>query len=32
MANEYGNDFVVLTDEDGRRNRIRGIGSIDLRA
>ncbi|PWM41651.1 MAG: DUF1292 domain-containing protein [Clostridiales bacterium] len=30
MANEYGNDFVVLTDEDGREIEFEVLGSIDL--
>ncbi len=29
MANEYGNDFVVLTDEDGREIEFEVLGSIE---
>lgn len=29
MANEYGNDFVVLTDEDGREMEFEVLGSVD---
>lgn len=29
MANEYGNDFVVLTDEDGQEIEFEVLGSID---
>ena len=29
MANEYGNDFVVLTDEDGREIEFELLGSVD---
>ena len=29
MANEYGNDFVVLTDEDGREIEFEVLGSVD---
>ena len=30
MANEYGNDFVVLTDEDGREIEFEVLGSVDV--
>lgn len=29
MANEYGNDFVVLTDEDGREIEFEILGSVE---
>ncbi len=29
MASEYGNDFVVLTDEDGREIEFEVLGSVD---
>ena len=29
MANEYGNDFVVLTDEEGQEIEFEVLGSID---
>lgn len=29
MANEYGNDFVVLTDEDGREIEFEVLGSVE---
>ncbi len=29
MANEYGNDFVVLNDEDGREIEFEVLGSIE---
>ena len=29
MASEYGNDFVVLTDEEGRELEFEVLGSID---
>ena len=28
MASEYGNDYVVLTDEDGREIEFEVLGSI----
>ena len=30
MANEYGNDFVVLTDESGQEIEFEVLGSIDF--
>ncbi len=29
MANEYGNDYVVLTDEDGREIEFEVLGSVE---
>lgn len=30
MANEYGNDFVVLTDENGQEIEFEVLGSVDF--
>ncbi len=30
MANEYGNDFIVLTDEDGREIEFEVLGRVDV--
>ncbi len=30
MANEYGNDYVVLTDEEGREIEFEVLGSVEV--
>ena len=30
MASEYGNDFVVLTDEDGRELEFEVLGTVEM--